>query len=183
MDAAELTRKARTADELWAAWEQVVTEAGRTDGHERLVAFVVAVRDSGHTESEGFDGLVRDWSELPVFGAVMREAWNRQDTPEGILAWCRLNAFAARLTEAGVDFLLYGLWTLREVFEEHDDVPAALLPAVDPWFRFCGARIRRACAEELDPGFAWLGPAALEAGLTQPAFTPERWRFWKSRRP
>lgn len=69
------------------------------------------------------------WSKAVLFGPSARESWN--DFPGGgagwhpseVNAWTNVNAFVARLTAQHVhDFVLYGLWSLRDTLDDKIDV-------------------------------------------------------------
>ncbi|WP_189082503.1 DUF3632 domain-containing protein [Mangrovihabitans endophyticus] len=166
---------------LWAVWDRVVHAA--TDGddtaRDRLVALLVGVRDR---DAATRDGGLR-WAELPLLGAVMREAWNWGSPPDGDRqTWVNLNAFAARLTAVGIDCSTYAVWTLRAALEEPGD-PDQLAAAV-AWFRHCGPVLRNACEASTVPGrppTVRPGRLAVEGGVTGDGFTLARWRFWHRR--
>ncbi|WP_306208795.1 DUF3632 domain-containing protein [Actinoplanes sp. RD1] len=156
-------------DRLWPAWQAVVAAAvagGDTD-RDRLVALLVALGESG-----------RAW-----FGAVLRESWDVYCPPEGSAAdWARLNDFAARLTAAGIDFLTYAVWTLRDALESTGTVPPDLRPAVAPWFEHCGRMLHDACAAGEQRPYTAVGAFAAREGVPGPGFSVARWDFWQRRR-
>lgn len=169
---------------LWAAWTAVV-DAAEDAGDDRqgaLVALVLGVRDQD--ANRPFEVLGRRlFADLPVFGAQMREAWNPVP-PDGRTAqsWARLNAFAARLTARGVDFTLFGLWSIGEALETFADVPSHL-PAAVQWFKHCGPVLVTATihGRTYGPGPGRLHELAERAGLTEGGFNVPRWTFWRSR--
>lgn len=134
---------------LWAAWEPVLLAAGTASAatQDRLVDLLAGIksqgvltRDRGQQECVIWGGL-KVFTDLPCFGAQMREAWDMRADPRGSPdVWANMNAFAARLTAAGFDFSLYAIWTFRDCLEEGDLPGRADLRAVVPWFRHCGPR-------------------------------------------
>ncbi len=155
-------------DELWAVWGTVVEAAvaGGDADRDRLVALLVAL---------GPDG--RSW-----FGAVMRESWDIYSPPGGdATEWARLNDFAARLTAAGIDYLTYAVWTLRDTLEEQETVPPELRPAVKPWFEHCGQLLHDACTAGEQRPYTTVGAVAAREGVTEPGFSLARWDFWRRR--
>ena len=168
---------------LWEAWAAVVDAAAEADedGQAALVTLITGIRrqDAGGVRVEG--RLL--FADLPVFGPQMREAWNLTP-PDGrtVESWTRLNAFAARLTAAGVDFTLFGLWTIGEALETFADVPAHL-PAAVQWFKHCGPVLVSATlhGRTYGPGPGRLLELAERAGLTATGYNVPRWTFWRSR--
>jgi hypothetical protein len=121
--------------------------------------------------------------DLPVFGAQMRETWNFDPPAVSPGTWANLNAFAAQLTVAGIDFSLYGVWALRDALEQDERDVSMVLPAAVQWFRCAGPVLASLALNGVaHPQRAdWLGPLGTKAGLTDPGFTTRRWNFWKSR--
>jgi hypothetical protein len=170
---------------LWAAWTVVIDAAADADeaGQIALVELITRVRRHDVEPPVRVQGR-RVFGELPVFGAQLREAWNLVP-PDGrtVESWTGLNAFAARLTAAGVaDLLLFGLWSIGTALETFADVPAHL-PAAVPWFRHCGPALVSATVHGRTYGGRSdrLHELAERAGLTAGGFNVPRWRFWRSR--
>jgi hypothetical protein len=108
---------------LWTAWQPVIAAAGASSGtaQDRLVDLLTGIknqgvltRDQGRQECVVWGGL-KVFADLPLFGAQMREAWDiGADPPGSTDVWANMNAFAARLTAAGIDFSTYAIWALRD---------------------------------------------------------------------
>ncbi|MET0418565.1 MAG: DUF3632 domain-containing protein [Actinoplanes sp.] len=152
-------------DTLWVDWRAVIDAAADADddGQAGLVALVMRVRD---------DRSVR------IFGAQMREAWDLVPPDDRTVeAWTRINAFAARLTAAGMDFALLGLWSIGTALETSADVPAHL-PAAVQWFKHAGP----ALGDRTFGGRSGrLRELAVRDGLTEGGFNVARWKFWRRR--
>lgn len=159
---------------LWAAWNMVIDAAGTADDATRsaLVRQLSALRrrDTGVRVWD-----LRLYADLPVFGAAMRERWNVEGPPG---SWANVNAFAAQLTVAGLDFGLYALWTLRSALE--GDHRPDLLPAATEWFRLAGPLLYESCHHggplHADGPPARTGPRC----PGPPGFTPARWSCWRT---
>lgn len=181
------------ADLLWTAWECVVHAAAEADEPTagRLVALLVEVRDrgvltrgDGHEELRVWQRPERAWSDLPLLGALMREAWNWGSPPDStVRTWVNLNTFAARLTSAGIDYSTYFIWALRASLEEPGSGGSEQLEAAVPWFRFAGPPLRVACQAGAgsDAAPLRLGALAVQSGLSVGGFTMQRWHFWRDR--
>ncbi|MFE9601416.1 DUF3632 domain-containing protein [Streptomyces hokutonensis] len=180
---------------LWAAWYQVVLAARTSSGisQEKIVDLLTGIRnlgvlsrDQGRHRCEIWGGL-KVFVDLPCFGAEMREEWNiGSDAPGSPDTWANMNAFAARLTAADIDFSLYAIWTLRDCLEEESPVISADLRAAVPWFQHCSALLanlarRRRAFRQGNRGPARLGKLCTDGGMTEGGFTIERWEFWRSR--
>ena len=97
--------------------------------------------------------------------------------------WANLNAFAAQLTVAGVDFSRYAIWALREALEEGSPELPLVLPAAVEWFRHAGpvlASLAVQWAADAD-GSDQAGRLCREAGLAGRGFSVGRWNFWRRR--
>jgi len=178
---------------LWAAWTALVgaAEASVDAAQTRLVELVTRI--SGQEVPARADGRrecrvwgLRVYADLPVFGAQMREEWDvTWAGMSGPDAWANLNAFAARLTLADVDFSLYALWTLRDYLEEEQAASSADLAVVAQWFTICGSLLASLSASEYAipewGGAARVGPLGAQQGITEGGFSPQRWEFWRSR--
>lgn len=183
---------------LWRCWNNVTDFAKDTppDQQDGIVKAVQAIQESGELKRDGgelckaFGGTV--WTDLPVFGAQMREMWNADGTTPD--KWRNLNAFAARLTAASskrdgpYDFALFGIWALRDALEgreanvkEYGSVAPGALAAAAMWMLYCADKLMR---ESASPGgrdfpgkVARAGPGCADKewrGLNR-----ERWILWK----
>lgn len=184
---------------LWRAWHAVVEAACVPSAvpaaldrvHERLARLLNAVEGQGVLIRDPGSERCRVWgqvvfTDLPVFGAEMREQCDLvQFGPDATERWPAFNAFAARLTAAGIDFALYAIWTLRDCLEETSPGPADL-PAALPWFAHCSGLLHSLAHRPGDlPWYSGapgrLGALAARSGLTHGGFTVARWEFWQRR--
>ncbi|MBU2666945.1 DUF3632 domain-containing protein [Actinoplanes bogorensis] len=157
---------------LWALWKQVVDAAvDPSTDQASLVGLLIGVRGNAL------------FADLPLFGAQMREEWNLVPPDDrSVESWTRLNAFAARLTAAGVDFSLFGLWSIGTALETF--CPVRLhLPAAVQWFEHCGPELVNATLHRrtFGPGPGRLHELAAREGLAEGGFNVPRWTFWRSR--
>ena len=173
---------------LWPAWEAVISAADTPDDgtRSRLVELVGAVRDRGIlARPDGQECVVWDMRahvDLPVFGAQMRETWNFPPPAVSAGTWANLNAFAAQLTVAGVDFSRYAIWALREALEEDSPELPRVLPAAVEWFRLAGPVLASLAQRAADAdGSDQAGRLGREAGLADRGFSVGRWNFWRHR--
>jgi NADPH:quinone reductase-like Zn-dependent oxidoreductase len=100
----------------WPAWQAVISAADTPDddARSRLAVLLRAIRSRGVLVRPGGQECVvwdmRAHADLPVFGAQMRETWNVAPPARPAVSRANLNAFAAQLTTAGIDFSLYAIW-------------------------------------------------------------------------
>ncbi|OCL01602.1 hypothetical protein AOQ84DRAFT_230769 [Glonium stellatum] len=142
------------------------------------------------------------WSELSMLSPSARESWNDQpgcgagfSVPE-IHAWANVNAFIARITQAGLaGFWMYAIWALRDALEEehldydlrHKPEKAAKLldafiPAAAVWIIVMGRELWEK-DEDLTPKSRNEGDPARGGKLWKgkSAFCKERWDLWATR--
>jgi hypothetical protein len=174
---------------LWPAWEAVIAAADTPDDgtRSRLVELVGAVRGRGIlARPDGQECVVWDMRahvDLPVFGAQMRETWNFPPPAVSAGTWANLNAFAAQLTMAGLDFSRYAIWALRDALEEDSPELPLVLPAAVEWFRQAGpvlASLAVQRAADAD-GSDQAGRLCREADVAGRGFSVGRWNFWRRR--
>lgn len=175
---------------LWPAWEVVISAADTPDdaARSRLVELLSAIRARGIlARSSGEECVIwgnqRAYVDLPVFGAQMRETWNFAPPILSMQSWANLNAFAAQLTVAGIDFSLYAIWAFRHALEEDSPEASQELPAAVEWFRHAGPVLASLALEgtAVAHGADRAGELCRQAGLTDHGFTIGRWDFWKGR--
>jgi hypothetical protein len=97
--------------------------------------------------------------------------------------WANLNAFAAQLTVAGVDFSRYAIWALREALEEDSPELPRVLPAAVEWFRHVGPVLESLAVQRAADahGGDQAGKLCREVGLADRGFSVGRWNFWRRR--
>jgi hypothetical protein len=182
-------REASIEGMLWPAWEAVISAADTPDERtrSRLVELLCAIRGRGIlARPDGQECVVWDMRahvDLPVFGAQMRETWNFSPPAVSAESWANLNAFAAQLTTAGIDFSLYAIWALREALEEDGSAISQVLPAAVQWFRHAGFVLATRAREGASDthGADSVGRLCREAGLAEGGFSVRRWNFWRCR--
>lgn len=179
-------------ERLWTAWGEVIRQASvrAPEDQTRLVELVVALRDRGFKPDASNPHIIWGqvlWTGLPLLSAQMREAWNWAAPPAtSDYTWRNVNGFAARLTVAGVDFSLLGLWTIRSSLEESTEVTATELMAAAEWFKYLTKSMVQ--WSEADRQFdgpddpaSRPGRLLIEQGFAQSGFSARRLGFWQQR--
>ena len=110
---------------LWSLWAMVVKLIQQIPHNhpwqDKMVELLSAIKEVPRRVTPEMGQLERSWGkgfwkDLPIFGAEVRETWNRgplEKIPEGVFmypgdtpfppdVWTNLNAFTARLTAASV---------------------------------------------------------------------------------
>ncbi|OBT80780.1 hypothetical protein VF21_00100 [Pseudogymnoascus sp. 05NY08] len=138
---------------LRPVWESIINVAAHTEhqSQEHLVSIVRAVQQQtltkdGASEVEVWGENVKVWSDLPLFGVSVRDAWNRAPgtgsaNDFSASQWRNINTFLARLTSLSAstpsfDFSMFGLWTLRSAFEATSEATPADTDAAKVWFEY-----------------------------------------------
>ncbi|ELR05939.1 hypothetical protein VC83_01565 [Pseudogymnoascus destructans] len=135
---------------LRPVWGSIIDVAADTDhqSQEPLVAVLRAVQQqifaNGASEVTVWGEKVKV-CDLPLFGASVRDAWNRAPgtgSADDFSAsqWQNINGFLARLTSLSpstpaFDFSMFGLWTLRSAFEANE-ASLADVDAAKVWFKY-----------------------------------------------
>ncbi|KAL7931754.1 hypothetical protein V8C35DRAFT_309411 [Trichoderma chlorosporum] len=184
---------------LWALWTIIIDVAKRIpfDDYERVENFmevIKALKHKGSGRVEIWGASHNLWADLPLFGAVMREAWNARPEFDGsadqatkIEQWKSLNSFAAYLLGASVQYWSnLALWELRDALEEphlNEQAKDTRLITASEWIIragpvLCGECLRRTRLDEQSKQA--LAPGALFEG-GDPGFTEDRWAFWVKR--
>ena len=192
-------------DEVMDIWYMVIEMAICTPADEsaqdRLVEVVV---DVGQAQNEmAADGYLWAKRELPSMAWVLTATWLKRLMELMTNERLSLAAFTARLVAADASESKLGycaVLVLRETLEtprplqltdkhgEFDVSVADLLPAVVAWFEFAGHKLAILSGEqgyesltEEQIELATVGELAQKAGILQPGFSTERWRFWHQR--
>jgi hypothetical protein len=196
---------------LWDIWTNVVEYASQTPAHEldRVVEIIAAVAELKEPAAFEIWGKQTAWKELPLLGPVIRESWDdgmslylafSSNSKARRKSWLanflserhtepfNINAFAARLTAAGlVDLSIYAIWTLRLVLE--DSAPSQIYDrrgdegckAAAAWFIYAGKVLYAYCNEEK----TYSGRAAMQGsdvvGEDWSGYNQGRWRLWVER--
>ncbi|KAL1631086.1 hypothetical protein SLS56_004612 [Neofusicoccum ribis] len=180
-------------DALWEIWNALLASATRTapDQQGPLVDLLDAVKQlrgaSGEAVEFEFWGAKTTWKELPSLGMVFREQYGLE-SDDGGSGFVNLNAFAARLTAAGVlDLSLYGIWTLRSVLEDQEPGQAAVeersrgLESVAVWFMYSGRSMLELSREEKVFEGAVAVPGKSITDKQWKGYSKERWELWVAR--
>ncbi|EHK23862.1 uncharacterized protein TRIVIDRAFT_89354 [Trichoderma virens Gv29-8] len=183
---------------LWSLWTLLIDVAKRIPLDDARLQSLVEVlkalnaKQSGSVEIWGSQHQL--WADMPLFGPVMREAWNgspefngSSDQATKIAQWLSLNSFAARLLSASVQsWTNFALWELRDGLEEPlstDEARDTYLITTSEWITQAGKvlydetqksiQLESQATQSLRPG------KLIEE--TKPGFNEERWGFWKKR--
>ncbi|KFY04839.1 hypothetical protein O988_00488 [Pseudogymnoascus sp. VKM F-3808] len=180
---------------LRPVWGSIIDVAADTEhqSQDPLVDVVRAVQQQkfdGASEVTIWDEKVKVWSDLPLFGASVRDAFNRAPgtgSADDFSAsqWRNINAFLARLTSLSpsvpaFDFSMFGLWTLRSAFEATNEPSTAEADAAKVWLEYAGDVLTKLSKEEKS------FPAKIGAGggtfadKEWKGFNPERLQVWQA---
>ncbi|KAF6824603.1 hypothetical protein CMUS01_10181 [Colletotrichum musicola] len=188
-------------DFLWETYNGIFDVAGQTAPEKQtpLVDFVQRLRETTVTGSDGqalhiSDGVV--WKDLPTFGWVARDLWNfdvldasaskeektDQDNKAAFLAQLTARAsVTSAQRDDPLDYSMYGLWALREAFEEEHPAGADVVSAVRQaylWIRYAGDVLRKLSAQDhkLQERTGIAGGKFTSRGWS--GFNEERWTAW-----
>ncbi|PHH74198.1 hypothetical protein CDD80_3246 [Ophiocordyceps camponoti-rufipedis] len=186
-------------DFLWSLWSLLVGTVKKIPAHDArqklLVDIVARLRDSRDDEVELWGQKTRVWSELPMLGPCMRDAWNLRPKPDGsdkdnaaILEWTSLNSFAARMFGADLQpWVNLAIWELRAALEEAPPSTTtardAAIATVCEWIAHARHQLHRQGRQprSLDA----MEERALQPGKLfeggQSGLSDARWRFWRER--
>ncbi|ELR09685.1 hypothetical protein VC83_06234 [Pseudogymnoascus destructans] len=181
---------------LRPVWESILNVAADTEhqSQEHLVAIVRAVQQQnlskdGASEVTVWGEQVRVWSDLPLFGASVRDAWNRAPSTGSIndfsaSQWRNINAFLARLTSISpstpaFDFSMFGLWTLRSAFEGTGEASPTDVDAAKVWFEYAEDVLTELSNEgkSFPANVGAGGGSYADKGWT--GFNPDRLKVWQ----
>ncbi|KEY66858.1 hypothetical protein S7711_05212 [Stachybotrys chartarum IBT 7711] len=182
---------------LWSMWtllERVAKKVPALDPRQQLLVGIIRKLQAKDRETVtlwGNDSKV--WSELPMLGPTMREAWNARPALDGtgqdasaIAEWVSLNSFAARVLGGSLQsWENFAIWELRASLEEDPASSTARdahLATASQWFIYAGKVLYDLSRNptELDEASA----RALTTGKlldAKPGFSEERWKFWRER--
>ncbi|KAI9151755.1 hypothetical protein HJFPF1_08965 [Paramyrothecium foliicola] len=183
---------------LWTLYLNVAKKVPANDVRQQLLVTVVKKLKAKDRETLSLWGNdTKIWSDLPMLGPCMREAWNTRPSFNGtgqdasaVTEWISLNSFAARILGAEVQLWdNFAIWELRGVLEEKLSTSSsardAQLAAACEWITHAGKYIHAkghgGGGEPLDEAEARaLKPGRLLADA-KPGFSDERWVFWRER--
>ncbi|POR35209.1 Putative oxidoreductase [Tolypocladium paradoxum] len=184
---------------LWALWSLLIGVAQKIpadDPRQQLLAQtvqeLVGKRDD---EVVLWNQTTRVWSELPMLGPCMREAWDLSPMYDGsdgdnaaIQEWISLNSFAARILGANLQtWVNLAIWEFRSGLEEPPPPSQAAkdtaLATACEWITHAGKALHEqgGRVQQLDA----MEQRALKPGKLfengKPGLSDERWRFWRER--
>ncbi|KAM0252878.1 hypothetical protein ACHAQJ_007508 [Trichoderma viride] len=183
---------------LWTLWTLLIEIAKRIPLDDaRAQSLVEITRNLKAKQSASIEIWTSPhklWTDMPLFGAVMREAWNAApefnnspDQATKIAQWISLNSFAARLLGSSVQsWTNFALWELRDRLEEplpSEQARDTHLTTASEWITHAGkvlydearkgAQLDEEKVQSLRPG------SLLEGGSS--GFSEARWNFWKKK--
>ncbi|OBT40170.1 hypothetical protein VE00_08809 [Pseudogymnoascus sp. WSF 3629] len=180
---------------LRPVWGSIIDVAADTDhqSQEPLVAVLRAVQQqkfaNDASEVTVWGEKVKVWSDLPLFGASVRDAWNRAPgtgsaNDFSASQWKNINGFLARLTSLSsstpaFDFSMFGLWTLRSASEANEPSPADV-DAGKVWFEYAEDVLTKLSKEEKSfPAKVGAGGGSY-ADKEWTGFNPQRLEVWQA---
>ncbi|OBT67492.1 hypothetical protein VE03_02967 [Pseudogymnoascus sp. 23342-1-I1] len=180
---------------LRPVWGSIIDVAADTEhqSQEPLVAVVRAVQQQNFANGGGevtvWGEKVKVWSDLPLFGASVRDAWNRAPgtgsaNDFSTSQWRNINAFLARLTSLSLstpafDFSMFGLWTLRSAFEANG-ASSLDADAANVWLEYAGDVLTKLSNEGKSfPGKVGAGGGSY-ADKEWTGFNPQRLEVWQA---
>ncbi|RFU81863.1 hypothetical protein TARUN_326 [Trichoderma arundinaceum] len=183
---------------LWSLWTLFIDISKRIPLDDARIQSLVEVvkklkaKQGGSIEIWGSPSSL--WADLPLFGPVMRDAWNAtpnfDSSPEEatkIAQWISLNSFAARLLGSSVQsWTNFALWELRDGLEEPLPTQQAKdthLITASEWITHAGRVLegegqKGTQLDENDTRALAAGTLLVEGGS---GFSETRWRFWSKR--
>lgn len=180
--------------EMWTLLQRVAKKISASDARQQHLVNIVAklkAKDRETVQLWGNESKV--WSDLPMLGPTMREAWNGRPPLNGtgqdasaVAEWVSLNSFAARILGASLQqWDNLAIWELRASLEEEAVSPTARdaqLATSSQWFIHAGKVLHDLSqkAGELDDATA----RSLKTGKlldAKPGFSQERWTFWREK--
>ncbi|KAK4977511.1 hypothetical protein LTR66_003915 [Elasticomyces elasticus] len=178
---------------LWETWGTFIEIAKQIPcdhvSMDRLVELVNSLSSLPPTIVTVWTANLRLWTDLPLLGPSMREAWlmptyrNAQPTAEAAQQWISLSSFAARLlNHEMVSWTSFAVWQLREALEEPSTGPKLQcdIAAAAEWIVHSGVLLYSSRSnDEVDPKDRSVMAGSIYKGKW--SLCPERWEFWKLR--
>ncbi|KAM5444714.1 hypothetical protein MferCBS31731_000169 [Microsporum ferrugineum] len=189
--------------EIWNSLIEVARQIPSDHAsQDRLVELVKALRELPSTNAEIWGNTVRVWTDLPLLGPAMREAWigppsGNAHSSNDAQRWVNQNAFAARLLNLDQIFWSnFAVWSLRSALEEPPAANAEShrcnVEAAAQWMVYSGPYLLKEAnedpareAEEQEAAKTEAQPnrgQPLAAGKLykgKARLCTERWQFWK----
>ncbi|KAM0466043.1 hypothetical protein ACHAPV_000996 [Trichoderma viride] len=183
---------------LWTLWTLLIEISKRIPLDDPRVQSLVEITQKLKAKKsatvEVWGSKYSLWTDMPLFGAVMREAWNGtpnyDNSPEDatkIAQWKSLNSFAARLLGSSVEsWTNFALWELRDGLEEPLESQQAKdthLITASEWITHAGKVLydegRKGVPVDKDDVQS-LSTGSLLKGEAS-GFSEARWSFWKKK--
>ncbi|KYK55149.1 hypothetical protein DCS_07111 [Drechmeria coniospora] len=186
---------------LWSFWTLLVATVKKVpatsdpDRMQPMVSMIAHLRSLRDDEVEMWGQKTRVWSELPMLGPCMRDAWNMRPMftgteaeTESIAEWISLNSFAARVFGAKLQsWDNFAIWEMRSGLEEPPrettSAKDASLATACEWIAHAGEALHEQGRQgrTLDA----MEQRALKPGTLfrsdRSGLGDERWRFWRER--
>ncbi|KAI9934108.1 hypothetical protein AWENTII_000474 [Aspergillus wentii] len=190
------TRKEMESPEsfMWGIWSYFITLAKQIPydhpSQDRLVAVVYALSELPSTTVDIWESDVRIWTDLPILGPCMREAWNSPTSPnlnpskEKATEWINLNSFAARLLRhpavSWTIFAVWGLFPALEIPSEGPKLDCDVIAAAE-WIIHSGDVLLKQINQDrgVRSYFEKVGAGSLYQ--REDTLNTGRWQFWKRR--
>ncbi|KAK2875606.1 hypothetical protein FQN49_001566 [Arthroderma sp. PD_2] len=193
--------------ETWGTFIEIARQIpSEHASQDRLVDLVKALSELPSTSAEIWGSTMQVWTDLPLLGPSMREAWipptgahGKSLSPNDAQRWINQNAFAARLLNLEkVSWSNFAVWSLRAALEEKPSTSAESyncdVAAAAQWILHSGSYLLKEVKsdadkeiqeQEEDEGEAKpnrgqpLAAGSLYKGKGKARLCPERWQFWK----
>ncbi|PTB44074.1 hypothetical protein M441DRAFT_340886 [Trichoderma asperellum CBS 433.97] len=183
---------------LWTLWTLLIEISKRIplddSRAQSLVEITQKLKAKQSATVEVWGSTYSLWTDMPLFGAVMREAWNATPTFDNSLGdattiaqWKSLNSFAARLLGSSVQsWTNFALWELRQGLEEplsSQQAKDTYLITTSEWITHAGKVLYdegRKGAQLDEDDVRALRTGSLLKGEAS-GFSEVRWRFWKKK--
>ncbi|KAK4502173.1 hypothetical protein PRZ48_005598 [Zasmidium cellare] len=182
-------------EQLTLSWRSIISQAAQTSfkdaAQQKLADFVVALQQRPTVQKGDQTCQVQGstvWKDLPTFGWSIRDAWNKaagKDSDQKAKdQWINLNAFTALLTASAhsktndsPDLSLFGVWSLRQAFEEQDTSDAAIAAAA-AWFVYAAPTIYDFSQKGKSFDGKVAKPGSAFSSQSWNGYTQDRWQAW-----
>ncbi|KAM4062967.1 hypothetical protein HRG_010470 [Hirsutella rhossiliensis] len=188
-------------DFLWSLWMLLIATVKKVpadDARQQLLVETVAQLTRKRDDPVKLWGQdTKVWSELPMLGPCMRDAWNLRPKLNGsdqdndaIREWISLNSFAARMFGQKLQsWVNLAIWELRAALEEQlpeaspTTAKDASLATACEWIMHAGEALHEQGLQTQsldDMEKRALKPGKLFSSQTS-GLSNERWTFWRER--
>ncbi|KJZ78477.1 hypothetical protein HIM_01868 [Hirsutella minnesotensis 3608] len=186
-------------DFLWTLWVCLIGAVKKVPAddprQQLLVDSVARLKAKRDDDVELWGQKTKVWSELPMLGPCMRDAWNMRPKLDGsekdeaaVNEWTSLNSFAARMFGQDLQsWVNFAIWEMRAALEEQSPESStakdASLATACEWIVHAGKALHEQGrqVQKLDA----MEERALKPGKlldgAKSGLSDERWRFWRER--